>query len=240
MAHHRTPEIDRALEVVVSEINSLTERQDGGPGVVLTAGGLVIAGTIIPDWQWFDEVEHVARAAFTVHTGGSIDDEHGGWARLLRGVSESLVRDREEHRAAQNAIAGLSESYRRLLAREDRTTHIHLSDARVLASGVSPLPPGGMHWRGRLSEVSGWSFGHLGESSPASVEDSDRTTGGGGVDPTGASARGGKPAHPATRGPPAATAPGRDRGQPVLGSDSAAHGPGDPGTSRCGAVVVRP
>jgi len=176
MAHHRTPEIDRALEVVVSEINSLTERQDGGPGVVLTAGGLVLAGTIIPDWQWFDEVEHVARAAFTVHTGGSIDDEHGGWARLLRGVSsESLVRDREEHRAAQNAIAGLSESYRRLLAREDRTTHIHLSDARVLASGVSPLPPGGMHWRGRLSEVSGWSFGHLGEPSPAPVEDSDHT-----------------------------------------------------------------
>jgi len=176
MAHHRTPEIDRALEVVVSEINSLTERQEGGPGVVLTAGGLVIAGTIIPDWQWFDEVEHVARAAFTVHTGGSIDDEHGGWARLLRGVSESLVRDREEHRAAQNAIAGLSESYRRLLAREDRTTHIHLSDARVLASGVGPLPPGGMHWRGRLSEVSGWSFGHLVEPSPASVEDSDHTT----------------------------------------------------------------
>jgi hypothetical protein len=111
-----------------------------------------------------------------VHTGGSIDDEHGGWARLLRGVSESLVRDREEHRAAQNAIAGLSESYRRLLAREDRTTHIHLSDARVLAVGVSPSLPGGMHWRGRLSEVSGWSFGHLGEPSPASVEDSDRTT----------------------------------------------------------------
>ena len=65
--------------------------------------------------------------------------------------------------------------YRRVLAREDRTTHIHLSDARVLASGVSPLPPGGMHWRGRLSEVSGWSFGHLGEPSPAPVEDSDRT-----------------------------------------------------------------
>jgi hypothetical protein len=122
MARDGDPEIDRALEVVVSEINSLAERQDGGPGVVLTVGGLIIGGTIIPDWQWFDDVEHVARAAFTVHTGGSIDDEHGGWARLLRGVSESLVRDREEHRAAQNAIAGLSESYRHLLAREDRTT----------------------------------------------------------------------------------------------------------------------
>jgi hypothetical protein len=136
-------EIDRALEVVVSEINSLAERQDGGPGVVLTVGGLVIGGTIIPDWQWFEEVEHAARAAFTVHTGGSIDDEHGGWARLLRGVSESLVRDREEHRAAQNVIGGLSESYRRLLVREDRTTYIHLSDARVLASGVSPCHPAG-------------------------------------------------------------------------------------------------
>jgi hypothetical protein len=83
MARHRDPEIDRALEVVVSEINSLRERQDGGPGVVLTVRGLVIGGTIIPDWQWVDEVEHVARAAFTVHTGGSIDDEHSGWARLL-------------------------------------------------------------------------------------------------------------------------------------------------------------
>src|SRR4249919_256928 len=174
MARSGGAEIDRVLEIVVGEINSLSEPQGGGPPVTLTLGGSVLSGTIIPDWQWFDEVEHAARAGFTVHTGGSIDDEHGGWARLLRGVSESLVRDREEHRAAQNAIGGLSESYRRVLAREDRTTHIHLSDARVLASGVSPLPPGGMHWRGRLSEVSGWSFGHLGEPS-ASVEDPDHT-----------------------------------------------------------------
>jgi hypothetical protein len=170
MARDEDTEIDRALEVVVSEINSLAERQDGGPPVVLTVGGLVISGTIIPDWQWFDEVEHAAQAAFTVHTSGSIDDEHGGWARLLRGVSESLMRDRGEHRAAQNVMEGLSERYRRLLAREDRTTYIHLSDAWVLASGVSALPPGGMHWRGRLSEISGWSFGHL-EPSPPSVED---------------------------------------------------------------------
>jgi hypothetical protein len=163
MARHGDTEIDRALEVVVGEINGLTERQDGGPPVVLTLGGLVLAGTIIPDWQWFDEVVHAARAGFTVHTGGSIDDEHGGWARLVRGVSESLVRDREEHRAAQRVVGGLPERYRRLLAREDRTTYIHLSDARVLGPGAGPLPPGGMHWRGRLSAVSGWSFGHLGE-----------------------------------------------------------------------------
>ena len=163
MASSGGAEIDRVLEIVVAEINSLAEPQGGGPPVTLTLGGSVISGTIIPDWQWFDEVEHAARAGFTVHMGGSIDDEHGGWARLFRGVSESLVRDREEHRAAQNVVGGLSERYRHLLAQEDRTSYIHLSSARVLAPGVSPLQ-GGMHWRGRLSAVSGWSFGHLDEA----------------------------------------------------------------------------
>jgi len=88
------------------------DQQSGGasgqrPPVVLTVGGLIIGGTIIPDWQWFDEVEQAARAAFTVHTRGSIDDEHGGWARLLRGARELLVRDREEHRAAQNVMGSV-------------------------------------------------------------------------------------------------------------------------------------
>ena len=155
------PEVDRALATVVDAINALTERHDG-PGVVLTVGGLVVSGTIIPDWQWFDEVEHTARAAFVVHTGGSVDDEHGGWASLFVGVAESLAQARDEHLAAREATKHLSDRYQRLLAHEDRTTYIHLREARVIAAGTSPLPVGGMHWRGRLSEVSGWSFGHLG------------------------------------------------------------------------------
>src|SRR3954447_3453503 len=163
MARSRGAEIDRVLEIVVAEINNLSELQDGGPPVVLTLGGSVVDGTIIPDWQWFDEVEHAARAGFTVHTGGSIDDEHGGWARLFRGVSESLTRDREERRVVQNLAGGLSERYRRLLAEEDRSSYIHLNNARVLAPGVGPVQ-GGMHWRGRLSAVSGWSFGHAHEA----------------------------------------------------------------------------
>ena len=140
MARSGGAEIDRVLEIVVGEINSLSEPQGGGPPVTLTLGGSVVSGTIIPDWQWFDEVEHAARAGFTVHTGGSIDDEHGGWARLFRGVSESLVRDREEHRTVQNVVGGLSERYRSLLAQADRTSYIHLSSARVLAPGGGPLP----------------------------------------------------------------------------------------------------
>jgi hypothetical protein len=164
------PQVDRALATVVRAINDMTEIQDDGPGVVLTVGGLVVSGTVIPDWQWFDEVEHTARAAFVVHTGGSIDDEHGGWARLFEGVAESLVQARDEHRAAREATEHLPDRYRRLIAREDRNTYIHLREARVIAPGVGPLPVGGMHWRGRMSEVSGWSFGHLGTEPPAASD----------------------------------------------------------------------
>jgi IMP dehydrogenase/GMP reductase len=64
------PQIDQALEAVVGAINALTEPQDGGPGVVLTLGGLVISGTI----------------------------------------------------------------------QQDQTVYIHLTEARVVAAGVSPLP----------------------------------------------------------------------------------------------------
>ena len=160
------PEVDQALEAVVGAINALTERQAGGPGLVLTLGGLVVSGTIIPDWQWFDEVEHAARAAFVVHLGGSIDDEHGGWARLFKGAAESLAKDHAERRAARQVIEGLPDRYQRLLTQQDRISYIHLTEARVVAPGVSPLPAAGMHWRGRLSEISGWSFGHLGAELP--------------------------------------------------------------------------
>src|SRR6478735_5302452 len=140
MAHNGDTEVDRALEAVVAEINGLTEGQDGGPPVVLMLGGLVIGGTIIPDWQWFDEVEHAAGAAFVVHLGGSIDDEHGGWARLFKGAAASLAKDHAERRAAREVIKGLPDRYQRLLTQQDRTTYIHLTEARVVAPGVSPLP----------------------------------------------------------------------------------------------------
>jgi hypothetical protein len=168
------PQIDQALEAVVGAIDALTEPQDGGPGVVLTLGGLVVSGTIIPDWQWFDEVERAARAAFVVHGGGCIDDEHGGWATLFEGVAESLAKGQAERRAAREVTEGLPDRYQRLVAEQNQTLYIHLTDARIVAAGMSPLPAPGMHWRGRLSEISGWSFGHLGVEPPtAPTQDDD-------------------------------------------------------------------
>jgi hypothetical protein len=119
------------------------------------------------------EAKHAARAAFVVHTGGSIDDEHGGWARLFEGVAQSLVQARDEHRAAREATEHLSDHDRRLIAHEDRTTYIHLREARVVAADVSQLPVAGMHWRDRMSEVTGWSFGHLGAEPPAAAGQSN-------------------------------------------------------------------
>jgi hypothetical protein len=108
-------------------------------------GGLVVSGTVIPDWQWFDEVEHQVRAAFVVHTGGYIDDEHGGWAKLIEGVAESLKQARDEQQAAQEATERLSERYRRCLVQDDRADYIHLRGALVSAAGVSSQPVRGMH-----------------------------------------------------------------------------------------------
>jgi hypothetical protein len=112
-----------------------------------------------------------------VHIGGCIDDEHGGWARLFKGAAESLANDHAERRAAREVTKGLSDRYQRLVAQHDQTTYIHLAVARVVAPGVSPLPAAGMHWRGRLSEISGWSFGHLSVEPPtAPTQDADHYT----------------------------------------------------------------
>jgi hypothetical protein len=85
-----------------------------------------------------------------------------------------VANDYAERRAAREVIEGLPERYRRLVAQQDQTVYIHLTQARVVAAGVSPLPAAGMHWRGRLSEIAGWSFGHLGVEPPtAAAQDAD-------------------------------------------------------------------
>jgi hypothetical protein len=58
-----------------------------------------------------------------VHLGGSIDDEHGGWARLFKGAAESLAKDHAERRAARQVIEGLPDRYQRLLTQQDRITY---------------------------------------------------------------------------------------------------------------------
>jgi hypothetical protein len=51
-----------------------------------------------------------------------------------------VANDYAERRAAREATEGLPERYRRLVAQQDQTVYIHLTQARVVAAGVSPLP----------------------------------------------------------------------------------------------------
>jgi hypothetical protein len=155
------PEIDEKLATLVEAIDRMSSAKNEGPGVILTLSGLVVSGRVIPQWQWFDDVEHASRAAFTVHTGGTVDDEHGGWATLFEGVGESLMQDRDEYAAAKDAVDSLPQRYQQRLAHIDPTQFIHLREARVFSPRGAGLPGNGMYWRGRLSEVSGWSFGLL-------------------------------------------------------------------------------
>ncbi|WP_214367076.1 hypothetical protein [Pseudonocardia sp. H11422] len=171
MTGRDVPEIDETLAILVEVIDKMSPPRSEGPGVILTLSGLVVSGRVIPRWQWFDEVEHASRAAFTVHTGGSIDDEHGGWATLFRDVSETLMQDHDEYAAVKDAVQSLPERYRRRLAHIDPTNFIHLREARVFSPGGAALPGNGMHWRGRLSEISGWSFGLLETAPPADAID---------------------------------------------------------------------
>ena len=61
-------------------------------------------------------VGHAQPVPFVVHTGCSVDDEHGGWARLFNGVAQSLMQARDEHRAARAATERLADRYQRVLA----------------------------------------------------------------------------------------------------------------------------
>ena len=159
MTGRDVPELDETLAMLVEVIDKMSPPKSEGPGVTRTLSGLVVSGRVIPHWKWFGEVEHASRAAFTVHTGGCVDDEHGGWATLFKGVSESLMQDHAEYAAATDALQSLPERY--------QTNFIHLRGARVFSPGGTGLPGNGMPWRGRLSEVSGWSFGLLEAAPPA-------------------------------------------------------------------------
>lgn len=41
----------------------------------------------------------------------------------------------------------------------DTLKYVHLMEARVFAPGVKPLPENGLLWRGKLSDVNGFSYG---------------------------------------------------------------------------------
>lgn len=153
-------EIDGVLALLVTALNSMPDRCEDGPPLTLTVQGLLISGKVIPDWEWFEDVEQLCKDTW-VASGGP-DTGNQGWAEFFKMGKKGMLQGRSEARAVQGVIQDLAQRYRDALLDVDRPTYIHLRDARAFpASGASPIPTAGTYWRGRLADVSGWWFGTL-------------------------------------------------------------------------------
>jgi hypothetical protein len=135
-------EPDDVLARYVETVNQALEPVSGGSAVTLTVRGVVITGELIPNWQWFDEVAQLP--------GG-----HDASCFELASALKEHARVTSEAAQARSAGAELTDEQRAALG--TRTAYIHLKNVRLL----TPAPGGhrAHYWRGRLSDVSGWSIG---------------------------------------------------------------------------------
>lgn len=135
-------EPDSVLATYVGQMDRLSEPVDPGIPLILSVGGLLVQGELIPQWQWFLEVSELNNHEDAFYVGMA---EH---VKELSDLAHSAVRLRD---------TGGEISHRQYLALMSPTKYIHLRNARVLLTDVAQGH--GRHWRGRLSEVTGWTPG---------------------------------------------------------------------------------
>jgi hypothetical protein len=156
------PDEDLLLAVLVQGANASTDPETA-VSVTLTVGGLVVSGDLVPAWVWLREVRELLAGAsgsgvdgMTAVFGMFADDALGDV--LIRDATADFAdlpvddenRDEDDDDTAGSngrADAGLP-------------TALHLARARVLGAHHSQELAGGL-WRGRLSHVSGWTFGRF-------------------------------------------------------------------------------
>jgi hypothetical protein len=131
-------EPDSVLATYVSLMDQLIEPADPGIALSLTVDGLVVDGELIPQWQWFAEVSKLSNYEDAFYTG---------MAEYVKEQSDLA------HQAVKIRDAGLEVTHRQHLALSAPTKYIHLRNARINGTGDNRL------WRGRLSDVSGWTPG---------------------------------------------------------------------------------
>lgn len=149
---------DHVLTTLVNIMNR-SQSEDDGPGVVLTVGGLTVSGNLIPNWLWFAGTRREIADA-TGNTSLSLD-EASGMELFFKSWEDLFLEGKAEEEAALAAAESLAPRFQDAIRDKDETFFIHLRDARVFQPGQSGMPQGGMYWRGRISEVTGWSFGKL-------------------------------------------------------------------------------
>ena len=135
-------EPDSVLGTYVSQMDRLSEPVDPGIPLSLSVGGLVIAGELIPQWQWFAEVSE---------KNDHEDAFYVGMAEHVKELSDLA------HTAIKLRDVGGEISHRQYQALMAPTKYIHLRNARLL-NGFRPADAGHL-WRGRMVDISGWTPG---------------------------------------------------------------------------------
>jgi hypothetical protein len=89
---------------------------------------------------------------------------------VFKDVADRYLEARDQRKVAMAAATDLPPDYRDALGEASRVGYVHLGEARVFGAEIAGVgvPRSGMYWRGRLTDVSGWSFGYLApEATPA-------------------------------------------------------------------------
>lgn len=135
------PEADHFLRFLVT----VMDNTDLEVGVTLNVGSVLVSGLLV------------------------------GYDKYVEGVVSQLRKaggDKEANMFVEEIFRRYAEVYNSDVEGDDPTPqpdmdtiYIHLAEARFFAPGSAPLPVEGVWWRGRLSEVQGFTLGTLAPAS---------------------------------------------------------------------------
>jgi hypothetical protein len=136
---------DPILGMVVSEMNSRTEREEDGLRLMLMVNGQLVSGILIPAWQWFEEIHGMTSEAAEESLMSNFANE---FKEAAARIKEFMTRGRESLSHEEEAEV------------QATSMHLHLKNATVFLP--TPFPTsGGTYWRVRLSQVSAWVTGEV-------------------------------------------------------------------------------
>jgi hypothetical protein len=141
-AHSDWNEPDSVLGLYVAQMDRLTDPVEPGVPLSLTVHGLLVSGELIPQWQWFLEVSELNDHEDAFYTG---------MAEHVKEMSDLA------HGAIKLRDSGGEVTHRQHNALMTPTRYIHLRGARIHSPDRICDQP--CLWRGRLSDVSGWTPG---------------------------------------------------------------------------------
>jgi len=131
------PEADHFLRFLVT----VMDNTDFEVGVTLNVGGLLVSGLLVGYDKYVEGVVSQLRGA-------------GGDKEANMFVEEIFRRYAEVYNSDDQGGDPTPEPAM-------DTDYIHLGEARFFTPGSAPLPVEGVWWRGRLSEVQGFTLGTL-------------------------------------------------------------------------------